>query len=265
MSGRPKGKPTDEGGTIAGFTIEGQGITPFAVNRPDGADECTEDSNSEPCRALFGFYQYCEKYDCGNDPDADTESQDLSTDPGWMNMLNEGWGQALSHAWTTVISEYGPQIANQPDKWGEVGTKMGELAFEEMSDIVGLPDGVHIFCDPDVIAGEKCHAPTVKIHNIASPEFAALTTSQRDAAAKQQAELDRINSEENIRVAQQELNQKKADDEAALLNTPGYKEQLERNAVLEQIKACAAAPAGTCTIILGAGGNTSTQLQVPVK
>lgn len=260
-----KSRPSGESGEIAGFTVEGQGITPFAVNRPDGTDECTEDSKSEPCRALFGFYQYCEKYDCGNDPDADTEKQNLSTDPGWRSMLYEGWGQALAHAWTTVISGYGPEIANQPEKWDELGAKMGELAFDEMSDIVGLPDGVHIFCDPDVISGEKCHAPKVKIHNIASPEFAALTTSQRDQEAKKASELDRIASEEAVRSAQQALDEAKAADQAKLLNTPGYAESLERQAVLEQIQACAAAPAGTCTIILGASGNTTTQLQVPVK
>lgn len=105
----------------------------------------------------------------------------------------------------------------------------------------------------------------VKIHNIASPDFAALTTSQRDANAKEQSELDRIASEERVRQAQQTLDEAKAADQAKLLNTPGYAESLERNAILEQIKACAAAPAGTCTIILGASGNSTTQLQVPVK
>jgi hypothetical protein len=178
--------------------------------------------------------------------------------------LNEGWGQALIHAWTTVTNDYGPELANQPQLWGEVGTKMGELAFEEMSDIVGLPDGVHIFCDPDVISGEKCHAPTVKIHNIASPEFTGLTVSSRDTAAKQKAELDRIASEEAVREAQQALDEAKAADQAKLLNTPGYAESLERDAVLEQIKACATAPAGTCTIILGADSTTTKQLQIPV-
>lgn len=148
---------------------------------------------------------------------------------------------------------------------GNLSEGLGELAFEEMSDIVGLPDGVHIFCDPDVIAGEKCHAPKVKIHAINSPEFASLTTSQRDQEAKKASELDRIASEEAVRSAQQALDEAKAADQAKLLNTPGYAESLERQAVLEQIKACAAAPAGTCTIILGANGNSSTQLQIPVK
>ena len=251
-------KPSDDGNT-PGYAIEGQAITPFAVNRPDGAESCSPDSKSEPCRALFAFYQYCSKYGCQSSPDDNTETQNLSTDPGWENMLREGWAKALAHAFTTVISDYDVSVVNQPVEWPKIGKKMGELAFEEMSEIVGLPKGVHIFCNTSVIAGEKCAPPVVQFHSIASPDAQAILAARRDAAVKTQNSLDDIANQKAIADKEQELARQKAAFEQELANQPGGAEREAAQRELNKINACAASP--KCVLIMGVTG--STQLQIP--
>lgn len=253
-------KPSADGAT-PGYNMQGQGIALFALNRPQNIKACSTDSDLSACKALFAFYQYCQKYGCTTDDTSNPEDQALSTDAGWEHMLREGLGNALKDAFTTVMATYSYTVANDPAKWPEIGAKMAKLVRDEMRQVIGLSGGLDVFCSTAVITSGQCDPITIKIQSITSPDAEKLLTQRRDQDNETSNQLAAITAQKTVADAQHALDANNAAATAALYAQPGYAQRAAADAIVAEIKACA----GVAQCIVQLGGNSSTQLQVPAK
>ncbi len=266
-------KPSDDGKT-PGYTVHGSFITYFAINRPDGGtDECLREDKNGACRALFAFYQYCQKYNCttGEDNESDDpKEQAMSSDPGWMNMLRESLNKALEHAYVQVVPLYDVFVINDPSKWPEIAKQIADRAFKELPSIMGMSEDLHIFCSTAIISsGGKCEPFTVVFNSLTSPEAQSLLTQRRDNAEKSSAELARIADEQRVEDARVDLERSKAAHAGELYSQPGYSAERQIQSQQELLQACKDAPpqggaTPNCVVIVGGDSGTDQQLQLQV-
>jgi hypothetical protein len=250
-------------GQTPGYGVEGQGIVYFAVNRPPkNIHECDPSSNLSGCKALYAFYSYCQKYGCTLDHDSDNpQDQALSSDQGWMNMLHEGLGNALQHAFTTVMADYDVSVVNEPAEWPKIGAKMAKLVMTEMRSVIGLGKGLDVFCSTTVINTGVCQPIDIRIQSISSPAADSILSARRDQENQTQNQLAQIENQKKVDAANQALEAQRAAADAALYRQPGYAEERKYQAMIDAIKACG--PNTQCIVQLN--GDAPVQLQVPTK
>jgi hypothetical protein len=95
-----------------------------------------------------GFLTFCLKYSCATHSaqnNTANAAKERSSDPGWLNMIDEIWPRAIDNATRGAIDTFGPNIWLDQGAWPKVADEIaaqlpGEVAKLDGSSASHLPD-----------------------------------------------------------------------------------------------------------------------------
>lgn len=113
------------------------------------------------------FFAFCLKYGCASQTAQDSSSNatlSRSSDPGWLNMLDEVFPRAIDNATRDVITSYGPDLWTNRGEWGDFGDKIAAALPAEIAKMTGS-GGYQYFCGTGSTES-RCAPFTFLVNNV---------------------------------------------------------------------------------------------------
>lgn len=114
------------------------------------------------------FLKFCLKYACADDqPQNDTSNSSLarSSDPGWLNMLNEVFPHAVDNATLEAIQDFPPTLWNSRGDWPKLAADIQRNLPAEIEKMTGVVGNQQYFCGPGSTE-TKCAPMTVLVNDV---------------------------------------------------------------------------------------------------
>lgn len=154
FTGALKGQPNTAISAYV-YTYVGWEVNPQITVNNTAREDIGGSMQSVPWAFASHFLQFCLKYGCASqNPQNTSANQDKSrsSDPGWLNMVDEIFPRAIDNATRTALVSFGPSIwtaageAQWPKLADEISTNLSqELQALDGSASEGQPD---YFCGP---------------------------------------------------------------------------------------------------------------------
>lgn len=102
-------------------------------------------TTNENSTAIKEFLPFCEKYNCFSPKDNTSNDQlDRSSAPGWENMLNENFPNAITRSVQQAMLQFQPAVWNDTSKWPKVADAIS-TAFNAQI-LTQTESTTHFFC-----------------------------------------------------------------------------------------------------------------------
>lgn len=116
------------------------------------------------------FLKFCLKYGCAdNQPQNDAGNSSLarSSDPGWLNMLDELMPHAIDNATLLAMPDFPPGLWNTRGDWPKLAADIQQHLPAELAKMTGTPaqGGKQYFCGTGATL-TRCPPLTVIVNNI---------------------------------------------------------------------------------------------------
>lgn len=152
-----------------------------------------ENQNMKFAKAFFPF---CLKYACASQ-DAQTDTSNTtdlrSSNPGWLNMLDEVFPHAIDNATQTAAKGYGPDLWTNKGEYTSLGDSISASLNAELQKMDNSPSGMPYFCGPGSTT-HKCTPLTVIVNNVTptDPDVISSYNQQISSRYQEQAGASRL-------------------------------------------------------------------------
>lgn len=134
---------------------------------------------------LYKFYNnQCTKYGCGSlNPDTSnqTNTLQLSSPPGWLNLIRDKFSTAVDNATRDAAAQYGPDLWHNTAQWNAFGAAIAKFLPQELRLATGSGSD-NYFCGPNSTP-KDCAPFTVLVNDVVPTDHAiAAQYSQQNEA-----------------------------------------------------------------------------------
>lgn len=195
---------------------------------------------NESKNALDAFLPFCEKYNCFSPKDtANNSDLDHSSSPGWNNMLQENFPNAITRATQDAMLQFPTNVWNDTSQWPKVADAIAAEFQSQMQIQTG--SSIPFFCGQGATTS-KCPPVRFSVEHIDPTDSAIRTTYNQQV--EQQYE--------------QQLAEQQGKTNAAQLKAAKEKYGPLANQILGELDTIAACKGATsqCIVSLGSGAPT---------